>query len=138
MPSIRSLLTYTPFLLGVCGCSVASAADGSGTAVKGALSTSSTANPLPPSYPADAPRQHKPPQEAFDACKSLSEGASCSVNFNGHTMTGTCRKGPNGESELACVPARPPGPPPSAANQPLTGTALEHKLDQLEREIRGS
>ena len=35
-------------------------------------------------------------------------------------------------------PERPPGPPPSDSNQTLTDTALERKLDQLEREIRGS
>jgi hypothetical protein len=60
------------------------------------------------------------------------------VTFQGHTLNGTCRKGPRAESELACVPEHPPLTPPSDSNQTLTDTALERKLDQLEREIRGS
>ena len=139
MRSERPRYYYIPFLLGIFGCCLASAADGSSATTQAAVTTSSkTANPPPPSYPADAPPPHKPPQQAFDACKSLGEGAACSVNFDGHTITGTCRKGPHGESELACVPEHPPGPPPSGSNQTLTDTALERKLDQLEREIRGS
>jgi len=138
MQSTRALLGHAPLLLGILACGVASAADGSGSAAQGQLSASARANPVPPSLPAQAPPQHRPPQEAFDACKSLAEGAACSMSFNGRTMTGTCRKGPNGESELACVPARPPGPPPSGSNQTLSGTALERTLDRLEREIQGS
>jgi hypothetical protein len=137
MRGVRALVSHTPFLLAICGCSVASAADGVATTQR-TLAASGVANPVSPAQPVDAPPAHKPPQEAFDACKSLSEGDACSVNFDGHTMSGTCRKGPHGESELACVPARPPGPPPSGSNQTLTDTALERKLDQLEREIRGS
>jgi len=118
---------------------MASAADGPAATKHTTLAESAQTNPVPPSHPVDAPPPpHKPPQEAFDACKSLSEGAACSASFNGRTMTGTCRKGPRGESELACVPEHPPGPPPSGSNQTLTDTALERKLDQLEREIRGS
>ena len=141
MTRIRSRWCYAPLLLAIGGCSVASAADGAATTTTSTLATTATATSTvaAPAYPADAPPpHHKPPQEAFDACKSLAEGAACSVSFNGHSMTGTCRKGPHGESELACVPAHPPGPPPSDSNQALTGSALERKLDQLEREIRGS
>lgn len=139
MRRVRTLLGYTPLLLVIWGCSDASAADGPAATKHTARAERAPANPVPPSHPVDAPPPpHEPPREAFDACKSLSEGAACSVSFNGRTMTGTCRKGPRGESELACVPEHPPGPPPSGSNQTLTDTALEHKLDQLEREIRGS
>lgn len=138
MRRLHTLLGYTAFLAAIWGCTVASAADGAATTTRGALAARGTSNPVPPSHPVDAPPRHEPPREAFDACKSLTEGAACSVTFRGQTMAGTCRKGPRGESELACVPERPPGPPPSGSNQTLTDTALERELDQLEREIRGS
>jgi len=138
MRRVRVLLSHTRFLALICGCSLAAAADGRPGTTHGALAGSGSASPLPP-QPADAPPPpRKPPQDAFDACKSLSEGAACSVRFNGHSMTGTCRKGPHGEGDLACVPEHPPGPPPSESNQTLSDSALERKLDQLEREIRGS
>ena len=124
MPSIRQLSCYAPFLLGIWACSVASAADGSvsaATSTHSAIGAIVTTDPASSSYPADAPARHRPPREAFDACKSRSEGAACSVTFDGHTMNGTCRKGPKGESELVCAPAHPPGPPPSASNQTLGG-----------------
>jgi hypothetical protein len=54
------------------------------------------------------PPPHGPPQEALDACKSLSEGAACRVTFHDRTMDGTCRKGPDANSALACAPAMPP------------------------------
>ena len=50
-----------------------------------------------------------PPPEAFQACQSFTEGASCTVNFHGQDVTGTCRTGPQGTGPLACVPPRPPG-----------------------------
>jgi hypothetical protein len=58
------------------------------------------------------------------------------VTFDGHTMNGTCRKGPNGESDLACAPPHPHGPPPNT-NGTLSDSALERKLDRLERDIYG-
>lgn len=137
MRIIRDLVGHAPFLLVVFGCAVASAADDPTASARGGLAASKAVESTPPSHPVDEPPRHEPPQ-AFDACKSLTEGAACSVTFNGHSMTGTCRKGPHGESQLACVPERPLGPPPSDSNQALTDTALERKLDQLEREIRGS
>ena len=130
--------------VGVWACSSAAAADGdsSATATRSALRASTKTNP--PSVPADAPPPpRKPPQEAFDACKGSTEGAACSVTFHDHTLTGTCKKGPNGEAELACVPDRPPGPPPQGA--PATGsdetiddTTLEQRLDRLEKDIGGA
>lgn len=49
-----------------------------------------------------------PPPEALAACASASEGASCTVNFNGQSMTGTCRAPPDGSSTtLACAPPHP-------------------------------
>ncbi|HYQ40509.1 MAG TPA: hypothetical protein VER11_01030 [Polyangiaceae bacterium] len=138
MRSIRELLPYAPFFLGVFGCTVASAADGPSATTRASLAATRTDDSQPSSHPVDEPPRPKPPREAFDACKSLTEGAACSVTFDGHGMTGICRKGPHGESELACVPQLPHGPPPSDANQSMTDTTLERKLDQLEREIRGS
>ena len=182
---VQRFLGLSPLLLGVWGCSVASAAEPSQS-----RDTLSASSDVPPSVRVDAPPEggRKPPQAAFDACKSHAEGDACSVTFDGRTMNGTCRKGPNGESDLACAPAHPPGPPPEAveackgkaegatcsvtfgdrtmtstcrkvpgqsdviacapphppgqppsgSNQSLSGTALERKLDQLERDIQGS
>ena len=133
--SMASIVGCTAILAAIWGCRVASAADGSSSSSAALAASAQT----PPSFPADSPPPpHKLPQAAFDACKSLSEGDACSVSFRGQTLTGTCRKGPNGESELACVPAYPPGPPPSESNETLTDSAMERKLDQLEREIHGS
>ena len=47
------------------------------------------------------------PQEAFNACVNLSQGAACSLNPLG-TINGTCILPPNSQ-QLACVPAG--GPP---------------------------
>lgn len=50
----------------------------------------------------------QPPQEAVEACASKADGDVCS--FTGprnDTLSGTCRKGPQGEDKLACAP-RPP------------------------------
>ncbi len=53
----------------------------------------------------------KPPQEAFTACVNLAEGDACSVKLRDHTISGTCEKFPE-QTELACRPDHPPGPPP--------------------------
>ena len=134
MRSVGTGLGYLALLVALGGLDVASAADG-GTSTSNARSSSGTSTPT--SEPADAPPPHKPPQQAFDACKSLNEGDACSVTFDGHTMNGTCRKGPNGESDLACAPPHPQGPPPSS-NGTLSGSALERQLDRLERDIHGA
>jgi hypothetical protein len=70
---------------------------------------------LPPPPPPGPPPG--PPPEAFAACKDLAEGAACTVSLHDQSIDGTCRKGPHGETPLACVPANmppppPPGPPP--------------------------
>ena len=110
---MRLTLSYAPLLLGIWG-TVAFAADDT-TATRSTLHTSTAASqPAAADAPPAGSEPHKPPQAAFDACKSSSEGDACSVSFDGHTMSGTCRKGPNGEAELACVPAHRPGPPPEA------------------------
>lgn len=44
-----------------------------------------------------------PPQEAFDACASLTEGAACSFTSPRGDMTGLCMTGPRGEAQLACA-----------------------------------
>jgi hypothetical protein len=106
---LRLCLSHAPLAFAIWACGVASAADGWPPSSHSARVATT---PTPPSEPVDAPP--KPPQEAFDACKSLAEGDACSVSFNGHTVNGTCRKGPNGETELVCAPAHPPGPPPEA------------------------
>lgn len=51
-----------------------------------------------------------PPPEAFEACESLEAGAACSVTApDGHTISGTCRPGPDGQGPLACAPEQGPG-----------------------------
>ncbi len=123
--------------LAVNACSSASAAEPGSTRSQNALATSSMGSPSLPA--ADAPPPpHKPPQAAFDACKNASEGAACSVAFHGHTMNGTCKKGPNGESELACAPDHPPGPPPDGSHESIGSSDLERKLDELEKDIQGT
>lgn len=52
-----------------------------------------------------------PPQEAFTACSGQSNGASCSVNFQGRTITGTCATFTDGR--LFCRPEGMPPPPPN-------------------------
>ncbi|HWA76691.1 MAG TPA: hypothetical protein VG937_30370 [Polyangiaceae bacterium] len=101
---LHTRFAWLPLLLASAACSVASAADTSSATNESALAETG----------ANGQRPHRPPQAAFDACKGATEGASCSVTFRDRTVDGTCRKGPNGEDELACVPAHPPGPPPEA------------------------
>ena len=68
-----------------------------------------------PGLAADRSGPPRPPQEAVDACKGLVEGDACTVSFDGHTMEGICRLGPDGQGPLACAPkGPPPGPPPEA------------------------
>jgi len=55
------------------------------------------------------PPHHGPPPEAFEACNGLSEGQTCTVSFQGGSMSGACRSGPDGGA-LACAPN---GPPPA-------------------------
>ena len=76
----------------------------------------------------EAPRPpHGPPPEAFAACKGSSDGAACSVDLVDVEIAGTCRQGPKGEPQLACVPTEPPpghaGPPPEAFEACKTLTA---------------
>ena len=63
--------------------------------------------------------QGGPPQEAIQACASLTEGTACSfTGRQGETMTGSCITPPRGEASLICAPeggnARPPRPEKSA------------------------
>lgn len=52
------------------------------------------------------PHHHRgPPPEALAACASSSAGSSCSVTFQGQTLSGTCVAGPDGQA-LACLPPR--------------------------------
>jgi len=50
----------------------------------------------------------KPPQEAFEACNSMSEGAACTIETPRGTLEGTCRIPPE-EEQLVCVPAKVEG-----------------------------
>jgi hypothetical protein len=123
--------------LGIGGCSSAAAAEGDAgsTSTRTALAASAKTTP---SMLADAPPPgHKPPQEAFDACKGSTEGAACSVTFHNHTLNGTCKKGPDGDDALACAPDHPPGPPPAGGGESLGSSALEQRLDRLEKDIQG-
>ena len=62
-------------------------------------------------------RGHRgPPQEAFDACKSLAVDAACTVKFGDRSVTGTCSKGPGDNTTLACKPANM-GPPPGRGHR---------------------
>jgi len=63
----------------------------------------------------------KPPQEAFDACKSKARGDACTVTLRDHAITGQCDAPPD-ETQLACRPDHPPGPPPEVL-EACTGKA---------------
>jgi len=52
---------------------------------------------------------HRPPPQAFEACKGLQRGDACTVKLANHTLTGVCDAPP--DAPLAC---RPDGPPPEA------------------------
>ncbi len=56
----------------------------------------------------------RPPPEAFTACSTAAAGDACSFDHEGHTVTGACKAGPDGNGPLACAPDRPPPPPPEA------------------------
>ncbi len=59
--------------------------------------------PVPPS----------PSQEAVAACVGRESGASCPLQHQGRSVTGSCRQLPGGT--VACAPEPPrPGPPPEA------------------------
>ena len=53
---------------------------------------------------------HGPPKEAVEACKSRKQGDECSFKMHDDTVTGTCEKGPEGDT-LACRPEGGPPPP---------------------------
>ena len=85
------------------------------------------------SLPGPAPtlRPRRPPEEAYAACAGRSGGSSCTVTFPDRTLTGSGVAPPNGEGELACLPA-------DFGRRELSGRELEQKLDRLEREIQGT
>jgi acyl carrier protein len=63
--------------------------------------------------PRNAAAQSGPPQipeQAFAACESKVEGDSCSIDFRGRELKGTCIKAPSG-SRLVCRPNGMPSPP---------------------------
>jgi hypothetical protein len=57
--------------------------------------------------------QTQPPQEAFDACEGLTEGAACTVPAPHGQVEGTCRVM---QQDRVCVPAG--GPPPESGPAP--------------------
>jgi len=54
--------------------------------------------------------KHGPPEEAIQACSSLSEGAACKSKMGDKEVEGTCQKHP-GSDKLACSPKDGPGGP---------------------------
>jgi len=64
--------------------------------------------------PDGPPPPREPPKEAFAACAESSEGDTCSVVLGDRTIDGDCRRGPNGEGQLACAPHHPEPPVPDA------------------------
>ncbi len=57
-----------------------------------------------PAHPPHGDRPLGPPPEAVAACANLLVDASCSVNLHDQTVNGTCKIGPDGNGELACLP----------------------------------
>jgi hypothetical protein len=56
--------------------------------------------------------QPQPPEEAFEACEGLTEGAACTVQAPRRQVEGTCRPI---HQDLVCVPAGGPPPKPGPA-----------------------
>lgn len=59
--------------------------------------------------------RRRPPQEAFDACKGKTEGASITISTAHGSFKAICR---NFEGTLAAVPEGSPPPPPENGNSP--------------------
>ena len=56
----------------------------------------------------DNPHPVAPAKESVDACNSKVSGDTCSfTGRNNNVFEGTCRKGPDGQGELACAPKPP-------------------------------
>jgi len=51
-----------------------------------------------------------PPQFAVDACRNLSEGDACTVEFQGQKLAGACKR-IGSAAALACLPSGSPRPP---------------------------
>jgi hypothetical protein len=67
----------------------------------------------PPACGDHAGPPHKPPTEAYTACKALAQDATCSVDFGEHHVDGKCS--PDREDgTLFCRPDHPPAPPQAA------------------------
>lgn len=66
--------------------------------------------------PPAPPPGHRPPPEAYEACKGKTEGARCTVEFHDHELAGACAGDPDGA--LFCLPDEPPPPPPEAWGGP--------------------
>jgi hypothetical protein len=83
--------------------------------------------PPPHGGPGAGPGPHPgaggPPPEAIAACNGKTEADGCAVKLPERSIEGTCRRGPNGETPLACVPKNlpPPPPPPPGAGPPGGG-----------------
>jgi hypothetical protein len=58
----------------------------------------------------DGGARRGPPPEAVDACASAAEDDACTFSHGSHSVTGTCKYGPDHDTTrpLACAPARPP------------------------------
>jgi len=52
----------------------------------------------------------RPPQEAIDACRNVSDGSQCVINTPRGKLTGTCRQPPH-ENQAVCIPANAGRPP---------------------------
>jgi hypothetical protein len=76
-------------------------------------------------------RDHRPPQEAIDACASSTADAACAFDIDTHHVTGTCKHGPDGGGPLACAPDHPPPPPEAfaACASSATGDACAFDID---------
>jgi hypothetical protein len=69
---------------------------------------------------AQQPAPPSPSQEAVVACAGRESGASCPLQHEGRTVTGSCRRVPGGT--VACTAEPPPYPrPPPEALEACTG-----------------
>ncbi|MBI2894026.1 MAG: hypothetical protein HYY06_10775 [Deltaproteobacteria bacterium] len=105
-----------PSLLLLCLPSLAAAGCSGGDMTESEATTESILASTAETDVAAAPGQ--PPAAALDACADLAADAACSISIDGHSIDGTCRRGPGADDPLACAPAHlPPMPhrPPREA-----------------------
>ena len=79
----------------------------------------------------------RPPQQAFDACRNLAQGASCTVSTPHGQLQGQCRQPPQ-QQQTVCVPSNHPGgmrTEPNRNEQQSSRTSFSRRVASPEDQI---